>query len=167
MRKAWTWLAESFRKTSYGGYLAIVRILVGYHFVEVAWIKLSGNFFTGSTVQEYLADAAKDPLAFHREFILDFVAPHPVFISYLVAFGEMAIGISLVTGCLVRIASSFGAFHNFNILFAIAIPSANPLQVRVNRLFIFLHLLFVIAAAGRSLGVDGWLKQKFPRSRLF
>ncbi|MBI3933283.1 MAG: DoxX family protein [Acidobacteria bacterium] len=162
-KKAGRCIADNFRQNSYAGYLAIVRILVGYHFLEVGWPKVARGFYTGESLPARLANATLDPLGWHREFIFEVVVPNPVLFSYLVAFGEVAIGLSLLTGCLVRVASLFGAFHNFNILFAIAIPAADSVQIRLNRLYIFLHLLFVIAAAGRSLGVDGWLKKKFPR----
>jgi len=167
LTKMWRGIAENFRQTSYGGYLAIVRILVGYHFLEVGWPKVARGFYSGESLPERLAGAVQDPLGWHRDFIFNVVVPHPVLFSYLVAFGEVAIGVALVTGCLVRVASLFGAFHNFNILFAIAIPDGNGVQIRLNRLYIFLHLLFICAAAGRSLGLDGWLKKKFPRSWLF
>ena len=167
LSRAWRSITENFQQNSYAGYLAIVRILVGYHFLEVGWPKVARGFYTGDSLPGRLVDATLDPLGWHRAFIFDVVVPNPVLFSYLVAFGEVAIGLSLLTGCLVRVASLFGAFHNFNILFAIAIPAANGVQIRLNRLYIFLHLLFVIAAAGRSLGVDGWLKKKFPRCWLF
>jgi thiosulfate dehydrogenase [quinone] large subunit len=167
LASAWKAISENFRQNSYAGYLAIVRILVGYHFLEVGWPKVARGFYRGDSLPRQLADAAADPFGWHRDFILNVVVPHPVFFSHLVAFGEVAIGLSLLTGCLVRVASLFGAFHNFNIWLAVAIPSGNGVQIRLNRLYIFLHLLFVVAAAGRSLGVDGWLKKKFPRCRLF
>ena len=165
--QAWWSIANNFQQNSYAGYLAIVRILVGYHFLEVGWPKVARGFYTGESLPGQLADATLDPLIWHRAFIFDVVVPNPVLFSYLVAFGEVAIGLSLLTGCLVRVASLFGAFHNFNILFAIAIPSGNGVQIRLNRLYIFLHLIFVFAAAGRSLGLDGWLKKKFPQCWLF
>jgi len=167
MFRAWQWLFDDFRKSAYGGYLAIVRILVGYHFVEVGWRKVSQGYYSGDSLPRQLADAVHDPLGWHQDFILNVVLPHPQLFSFLVAFGELAIGISLMTGCLVRVSSLFGAFHNFNILFAVAIPGGGGAQMRVNRLYIFLHLIFVICAAGRWLGVDGWLKKKFPRCWLF
>ena len=167
LSKSWKWVAESFRQNALAGYLALVRILVGYHFLEVGWPKVTRGFYRGDSLPRQLESAVNDPLGWHREFILDVVVPNPVFFSYLVAFGEVAIGLSLVTGCLVRPAALFGAFHNFNILFAVAIPGGNGVQIRLNRLYIFLHLIFVMAAAGRSLGLDGWLKKKFPRSWLF
>jgi uncharacterized membrane protein YphA (DoxX/SURF4 family) len=110
--------------------------------------------------------APKDPFALHRSFILGFVVPHVHFFSYLVIFGEIAIGTSLLLGCLVRISSSFGAFHNLNIL--LAIGWGGPSSVMgINRTFIFLHLVFVLSSAGRVLGVDGFLHKQFPASILF
>ena len=167
LTRTWRSIAANFQQSSYAGYLAIVRILVGYHFLEVGWPKVARGFYAGESLPGQLADAALDPLGWHREFIVNIVIPNPELFAHLVAFGEVAIGLSLVTGCLVRVACLFGAFHNFNILFAIAIPSGNGVQIRLNRLYIFLHLLFVIAAAGRSLGVDGWLRRRFPRCWLF
>ncbi|MBI1955271.1 MAG: DoxX family protein [Acidobacteria bacterium] len=161
------WWAQSFQQQTYLGYLAVVRILVGYHFFEASWLKLTGGFLSGENLPQQLATTVvDDPIPLHRAFIETVVIPNSMFFSYLVPLGEMAIALSLLSGCLVRIASSFGAFHNLNIFLAIAIPNGG-VQMRLNRIFIFLHLIFVFASAGRSIGIDGWLKKKFPRSWLF
>ena len=162
------WLADNFKQSTCLGYLAIPRILVGYHFLNSGWPKAFGGRFLGGSglAAQLLAGAPEDPIALHREFILGFVVPHAHFFSYLVAFGEVAIGISLVLGCLVRISSAFGAFHNLNIYLAMAIPGGGA-SVGLNRIFIALHLVFVAASAGRALGLDAILHRWFPRSRLF
>ena len=160
-------LAANFKQKTYLGYLAILRIAVGYHFLTAAWPKVTGKFLNGQTLAEELAKTAmKDPFAWHRSFILGFVVPHSHSFSHLVAFGELAIGISLLFGCLVRISALFGAFHNLNILLAIAIANGGP-QLGINRIFIFLQLVFVFSSAGLSLGLDGLLKRWFPNSKLF
>ena len=166
LRKAHAWWVESFGQPTFLGYLAVVRILVGYHFVDVAVGKVARGYWSGENLHRQLAGVVDDPIVWHRAFIEGVVLPHPVFFSYLVAFGELAIGISLITGCLVRMASSFGAFHNLNIYLAVAIPAGGA-GVGLNRIFIFLHLIFVMTSAGRALGVDGFLKKKFPRCWLF
>jgi thiosulfate dehydrogenase (quinone) large subunit len=159
--------AHNFKQGTYLGYLAILRIAVGYHFLTAAVPKLTSKFLTGKGLAEELVKTVvKDPFAWHRSFILDFVVPHAHAFSHLIAFGELAIGISLILGCLVRISASFGAFHNLNILLAIAIANGGP-QLGINRLFIILQVVFVFASAGRSLGLDGLLKRKFPKSELF
>jgi uncharacterized membrane protein YphA (DoxX/SURF4 family) len=50
-------------------------------------------------------------------------------------FGEVAIAISLITGCLVRISSLFGAFHNANIYYSVAIASGGA-TMNYNRLLV-------------------------------
>lgn len=160
-------LTTNFKQPTYLGYLAIVRIVVGYHFITAAWPKITGPFLNGHILPEELAKTiVKDPLAWHRAFITGVVIPHAHFFSNLVAFGEMAIGISLLVGCLVRISSLFGAFHNLNILMAIAIANGAA-QLAINRLYIVLHLIFVISSAGRSWGLDGWLRERFTRTKIF
>ena len=160
---------DALHQKTWLGYLALVRILVGIQFFLVAWPKVTGGrFLTGqgqALAEDLLSSAASDPLAWHRAFITGFVVPHSHYFSYLVAFGELAIAISLITGCLVRISSPFGAFHNANIFLAIAY--ANGAQRNYNRLLILLHVVFVCASAGRVLGLDGLLAKRFPRSKLF
>jgi thiosulfate dehydrogenase (quinone) large subunit len=160
-------LANNFKQPTYLGYLALVRILVGVLFLLVAWPKVSGRFLTGEVLPRQLLNGIqKDPLSWHRAFIEGVVVPHGHFFSYLSAFGEISIGISLVVGCLVRISSLFGAFYNFNILFSVAYAAGGG-TVNYNRVLILLHLIFVSASAGRSLGIDGLLKRRFRRTWLF
>jgi thiosulfate dehydrogenase [quinone] large subunit len=160
-------LAANFKQNTYLGYIALVRILVGVLFLLVAWPKISGRFLSGRALpQQLLNGIQKDPLAWHRAFIAGFVVPHGHLFSYLSAFGEISIGISLLVGCLVRISSLFGALYNFNILFSVAYAAGGG-TVNYNRVLILLHLIFVSSSAGRALGIDGLLKRRFPRSRLF
>jgi len=169
-RPAEGYVVDTFQQKTWLGYLAFVRILVGVQFFMVGWPKLTGGRFLTRNGQglaeELLRGAPKDYLAWHRAFITGFVVPHAHFFSYLVAIGEVAIAISLITGCLVRISSLFGAFHNANIYFSVAI-AAGSATMNYDRLLVLLHLVFVGASAGRVFGVDGWLKQHFPNYRLF
>ena len=166
VHKIRVWWAQSFQQQTFLGYLAVVRIVASIQFFQASWGKLTRGFLNGEQLPNQFAKLAADPISLHQDFIVNVVIPHPLFFSYLVAFGELAIALSLLSGCLVRVACSFGAFHNLNIYLAIAIPNGGP-QLGLNRLFIFLHLVFVFASAGRSIGIDGWLKKKFPRSWLF
>ena len=160
-------LADNFKQSTPLGYLALVRIAVGYHFLTVALPKLSSGFLNGKAMANQLAAGiGKDPFAWHRAFIQGQVLPHVHLFNYLTAFGELAIALSLLTGCLVRIASLFGAFYQANIFLSVAFAAGGALFA-LNRLYILLHLIFVFASAGRALGLDGILKKGFPRSRLF
>ena len=166
LNRARAFLAENFRQNTALGYVAILRIMVGYHFLVVGLGKLTGGFLSGEALPRTLSGVADDPISWHRDFILGVVVPNADVFSYLVCFGELAIAFSLLSGCLVRISSLFGAFYNLNIYLAVAIPSGGA-QVGINRIFIILHLVFVAVSAGRALGLDGYLKKKFPRCWLF
>jgi len=51
-----------------------------------------------------------------------FVLPHATPIAFLVAYGELAIGLALVTGILVRPASMCGAIYVLTLLFSANYP---------------------------------------------
>jgi uncharacterized membrane protein YphA (DoxX/SURF4 family) len=51
-----------------------------------------------------------------------FVLPHATYIAFLVAYGELAIGLALVTGILVRAASICGAIYMLTLLFSANYP---------------------------------------------
>ena len=46
------------------------------------------------------------------------VLPRPRLFAFLVAYGELAIGLALVFGIWVSVASAFGLFHMLALLFA-------------------------------------------------
>ena len=160
-------LGDNFKQSTWLGYLALIRIAVGYHFLMVVLPKLNGGYLDGMGMANQLAAGiAKDPFAWHQAFVRSQVLLHAHFFNYLTAFGELAIAISLLTGCLVRISSLFGAFYQANIYLSLAV-AAGGATLGLNRIFILLHLIFVASSAGRALGIDGILKKGFPRSWLF
>ncbi|MBI4463456.1 MAG: DoxX family membrane protein [Acidobacteria bacterium] len=160
-------LASHLKQTTYLGYLVLPRLAVGYFFLHGGWAKFRPGFLSGEGLIRQLAEPVlQDPILWHRDFIQGTVIPNAHVFSYLVCFGEIAIGVSLLVGCLVRLSSVFGAFHNLNILLAIAV-GGGPTQLGLNLICIPLHIIFVFASAGRVLGIDGILKSKFPLCRLF
>ena len=159
-------LASHLKQTTYLAYLVLPRVAVGYFFLQVGWAKWNMRFLGTDALARQLSESVlKDPLSWHRDFIQGFVIPHSGLFSYIVCFGEIAIGLSLMAGCLVRISAAFGAFHNLNILFAIAWAGSSS-QFGLNLICIALHLAFLFSGAGCVLGLDGFLKKKFPQSRL-
>lgn len=156
-------LRENFQQRTYLLYLALARLAIGYHFTNTGWAKVRRGF-DANNLKRFLDNLENDPFGWHRAFIEGWVVPNADWFSQLVAYGELAIGISLLTGCLVRIASSFGAFHNLNIYLAVADTGAD---FALGRIYVLLHIIFVITAAGRSLGLDYWLHKRFPRAKIF
>lgn len=160
-RMAWFWL--------------IVRLYAGYEWFTAGWEKLTGHSInlttfgqrTGSPwvfsghdgaamsgfVNGALAQASGAHPAvqgWYANFLQTFVAPHAAIWSYAITFGELAVGLGLLVGCLTGIAAFFGLVMNLNYLLAGAV-STNPI---LGALALFLILAWRIAG---YYGLDRYL----------
>jgi thiosulfate dehydrogenase [quinone] large subunit len=147
VRWAWIWL--------------IIRLYVGWQWLEAGWGKLNNPAWTGSKagtaltgfIQGALAKtggAHPDVQAWYASFLQAFVLPNAAFWSYLVSWGEFLVGVALILGLFTGIAAFFGAFMNMNYLMAGAV-STNPI--------LFLGALFLVLAWRTAgwWGLDRWL----------
>jgi thiosulfate dehydrogenase (quinone) large subunit len=104
--------------------IAGLRIAVGLLFLIFAEYKLFGAKFTRGGgfefwINRFLTDGA---YPFMKPVLRGLVLPHARFFAYLVAFGEGAIGLSLVLGLWTRVASAFGIAYMLSLLFSANYP---------------------------------------------
>jgi len=104
--------------------LAYLRIGVGVLFLIFGEYKVFGTQFTlgggfQGWITRFLADGA---YPFMVPVLRGFVLPHGTAIAFLVAYGELAIGLALVTGLLVRAASICGLIYMLALLFSSNYP---------------------------------------------
>lgn len=104
--------------------LAVLRIAVGVLFLIFGQYKVFGTQFTlgggfQSWINQFLAQGA---YPFMVPILRDFVLPHGTAIAFLVAYGELAIGLGLVFGILVRMASMGGMIYMLALLFSSNYP---------------------------------------------
>jgi thiosulfate dehydrogenase [quinone] large subunit len=160
-RMAWFWL--------------IVRLYVGYEWITAGWEKLTGTsinittfgqstgsawVFTkhdGAAILGFAQGAVAKATGAHpavqdwyASFLKTFVIPHPAIWAYLITFGEVAVGLGLIVGCLTGIAAGFGLVMNLNYLLAGTV-STNPI---LGFLALFIILAWRIAG---YYGVDRYL----------
>jgi uncharacterized membrane protein YphA (DoxX/SURF4 family) len=107
--------------------LAGLRVCVGLLFLIFAQYKVLGAQFTlGGGFQywinRFLADGA---YPFMAPVLRQFVLPHATAIAFLVAYGELAIGLALVLGILVRPASIAGFIYMLTLMFSANYPGAH------------------------------------------
>lgn len=139
---AWLWL--------------ILRVYVGYEWVIAGWGKIvnpAGVWVgdkAGVAVSGFLNGALAKTAGEHPDvsagyawFINHVALPNATLFSYLVAYGELLVGIALIIGLLTGIAAFFGATMNLNFLFAGTV-STNP--------YLLLAQIFLILA----WRVAGW-----------
>ncbi len=149
-KMAWFWL--------------IVRVYVGYEWLLAGVEKLGNPAWTGEkaglAVSGFLNGAlAKtsglhpDVTGWYADFIRNFALPNAETFSYLVVYGEIAVGVALIVGLLTGIAAFFGTFMNLNFLFAGTV-STNPIL-----LLLSLFLILAWRVAG-WYGLDRWFLPK-------
>jgi thiosulfate dehydrogenase [quinone] large subunit len=107
--------------------LAGLRIAVGFLFLIFGQYKVFGTQFTlhGGFqwwINRFLQEGA---YPFMVPVLQRIVLPHATPIAFLVAYGELAIGLALVFGIWVRPASFFGLIYMLVLLFSSNYPGAH------------------------------------------
>src|SRR5690606_31135729 len=144
-RSAWIWL--------------IIRLYVGYAWLKAGIGKLSSPAWTGenagAAIQGFVkgamlkAEEGKDVTGWYAWFLENTVLPNAKMFAYMVAFGEVLVGIGLIVGLLTGIAAFFGGLMNASFLFAGTV-STNPL------LFILATWLVMAWKNAGWYGLDRW-----------
>jgi thiosulfate dehydrogenase (quinone) large subunit len=104
--------------------LAGLRIAVGVLFLIFGEYKVIDTQFTlGGGFQHWIGRFIQDgAYPFMVPVLKNFVLPHAAPIAFLVAYGELAIGLALVLGILVRLASVCGVIYMLTLLFSANYP---------------------------------------------
>ena len=102
---------------------------------------------------------------FHREFINGVVLPNLHLFAPFVFLAELAFAVSLMLGLGVRLASLIGVVFVLQLWLGIYRPG-DPAEWPWSYMFLaLLMVLFALYAAGRSLGLDAWLRRNVPAVR--
>ncbi len=151
--------------------LACLRVSVGILFVIFGQYKVFGTQFTlGGGFEEWIRRfLSESAYPFMVPVLRDFVLPLAKPIAFLVAYGELAIGISLVVGVLSRTASAFGGIFMLVLLFSSDYPGP---QAELWKYFgaslehLVLALCFAAFLIGRpeeTLSVKSFRKRRVDR----
>jgi len=145
---AWLWL--------------VVRLYVGYDFVSASWTKLhesvwmdgSGTAILGfwnGALGTTSTGAPVITFSWYRAFIQFLVDTNSAgWFSYIIVFGEMAVGIGLILGIFTGVAAAGGLLMNMAFLLA-GTTSTNPVLV-------ILGILLILAWKNAGyIGLDRYL----------
>src|SRR5712691_8015809 len=158
-------------------WLAVLRIAVGLWFAKAVITKLAVTLLWGflpvPTASERWLHvmpllvakyADGNPVGFFKDFMLGTVIPHSSLFAQLTAFGEAAVGLGLVFGCLTALASAIGLVLVVN--YGLAVQWQGSAQQGFHYMLIATLLVILGARAGRTWGVDGWVRAHRPGSWL-
>jgi thiosulfate dehydrogenase (quinone) large subunit len=131
---AWLWLA--------------VRLYVGYDFLDAGWHKFNTAAWmdgSGAGIIGFWKNAVAIPAAparplitfeWYRGFLQFMIDTNSAgWFSYVIVFGELAVGIGLILGAFVGLAAAGGLLMNFAFLLA-GTTSTNPILVILGFLLI-------------------------------
>ncbi|MEK7519776.1 MAG: DoxX family membrane protein [Patescibacteria group bacterium] len=147
----------------------VARVYLGWEWFWAGWEKVINPAWVGANagagVKGFLMGALQKTGGAHPDvswwyawFVEHVALPYATTFSYMVAFGELFIGLGLFFGALTVWAAFFGAFLNMNFLWAGTV-SVNPTW-----LLLAVLLLAAWRIAGRY-GVDGAVKYYLNRRR--
>jgi uncharacterized membrane protein YphA (DoxX/SURF4 family) len=108
--------------------LALLRIGVGLFFLIFAQYKILSTQFTlhggfQFWINKFLTEGSAYP--FMVPILRNFVLPHAIPIAFLVAYAELAIGLALLFGVFVRLASAAGLIFMLTLLFSSDYPGSS------------------------------------------
>jgi thiosulfate dehydrogenase [quinone] large subunit len=133
-RIAWLWL--------------IIRLYIGYEWLMAGWEKVTNpdglwvGGKAGVALTGFLQAALKktadfcqpapaachpDVQAWYAWFVNHVALPNVQIFSYMVAYGEVLVGVALILGFLVGVSTFFGMFMNLNFMLAGSV-SLNPIM---------------------------------------
>jgi len=142
--------------------IAGVRIATSIFFLLFGEYKLAGPGFAHGGFQGYLQDfIANGAVGFYRPLLSGLVLPHAVGFGYMVGAVESFIGICLLLGLWVRLASVLGALYMLNLTLATwwgpghGVPVWRYFGAELDHLpLLFLFIILYAADAGNVWGLD-------------
>ena len=159
------WLRHS--KVAMWG-LTILRIYLGFGWAKDGFEKLTGPkpFDASGLIMSAIKHPVTDPsgakaFPWYDWFLSTFTnnGHNTAFFSFLVAWGELLVGLGLIFGTLTIAASFFALVMNFSYIGA-GVVSVNPTYILIG------SLLLVSGYNAGKIGLDHWvtpfLRSKFP-----
>ena len=137
----------------------VVRMYVGSEWFLAGWEKVnspvwgtSGKALAGFVSGALAKTSGPNPAVqgWYAWFLQHIVLPNASFFSFLVTWGELAVGVGLLLGILTGIAAGFGVLMNLNYLLAGTV-SINPV---LGVFGLFLVLSWRVCG---WIGIDRWL----------
>src|SRR5262249_9022588 len=99
--------------------------------------------------------------AFHRELVTEVYLPYLHILNPVIFLAEFTFAVSLILGLGVRLASSLAIVFVLHLWLGIYRPG-NPAEWPWEYIFLAIVMfMFALHAAGRSLGLDAWLRRHF------
>jgi thiosulfate dehydrogenase [quinone] large subunit len=95
---------------------------------------------------------------FYARLVQTVVIPNFTLFAWLIFLSELLVGLALLTGAFTRPAAALGLLMALNLgIGLLEVPGEWPWSYLMLAMW---HGVFLVTAAGRVFGVDGWLRRR-------
>lgn len=106
----------------------LVRLYVGWQWIQAGWEKITSSVWTGNEAGKALhgfilgaLEKANGPHAdvssWYANFLNNYVLIHASLFSHIVSYGEFLVGVALILGIFTGIAAFFWRFYEYELSF--------------------------------------------------
>ncbi|MEO3946511.1 DoxX family protein [Gorillibacterium sp. CAU 1737] len=133
--------------------LTIIRVYVGYQWIEAGWHKLTGGFDASGFLNGAIAKSVgENPTvqSWWASFLEHAALPNVSFFNVLVPYGEFLVGLGLILGTFTTFAALMGLVMNASYLLSGTVST--------NVQLLLMEVLIIVAAANAGkVGLDRWV----------
>lgn len=145
------------RERTYLWHVVILRIYIGYYVLQKGIEKFLEGFPRRDWVGRQIGDLAKvDLYPWYESFLALVVISNRELFGYLVMYGEILLGLSLIFGLLTRFSSVVGIFMFLNYVLGPGMARGHSSLGMSQTFFVAMIVLF-LSNPGRTLGLDALL----------
>jgi hypothetical protein len=161
---ACNWREDPAQRTGMNLGIWFVRVLIGCMWFEGMLWKLPLPVSGG--LQYWVEQmGTRAAFEFHRQIVTGFLIPHLYLFGPLIFLAELTFAVSMILGLGVRLISAVAILFVLHLWLGIYLPGS-PEEWSWSYIFLaMLMFLFSLYAAGRSLGLDAWLRRHVPAVR--
>ena len=156
------WQQDPAQRTSQHLGIWLVRLLIGIMWFQGMLWKLPLPVSDG--LQYWTEQEAKSAaFEFHRTFMKDVVLAHMTLFGPIAFLAELVFAGSMILGLAVRLVGALALAYTLQLWLGLY---GNSSEWPWTYMFLaFLMFLFALEGAGRSLGLDAWLRRNVPAVR--
>ena len=141
--------------------IALSRMAIGVLWLFSLRWKLPPDFApqSGRGLMDWLLLEVQYPaFDLYARLVETVVIPNFTLFAWLIFLAELLVGLSLLTGTLTRLGGALGLLMSINLgIGLLEVPGEWPWSYLMLAMW---HGLFLVSAAGRVWGVDGWLRRR-------
>ncbi|HEV3092817.1 MAG TPA: TQO small subunit DoxD [Candidatus Cybelea sp.] len=153
---------------TYGGWLAIVRVLTGCIWLLHALPKfLKADMFLppNGTFATYLQNGIGKTVGPYHDFLVNVVQPNALTFADMVRFGELLVGITLVLGLFTRFGALVGVALTADYIAARGGLSTANSWGSLDACLMLLSAISLVLPTGSVAGIDGLRRPRAPRQQ--